>query len=287
MTHPEILTGAGPLLSQYDVVFCDIWGVVHNGRTAYEAGCAALAQFRQQGGTVILVSNAPRTAIAVAGILEEKGVREDCWDAIVPSGDLALARAAALGLANVHHIGPDRDLDIFDGSDLARVPMAEAEAILCTGLIDDRRERAEDYRPRLETARGLGLPFICANPDLVVDVGGDLLLCAGSIAAIYETMGGEVYWAGKPFAVAYEAAAAYAARLRGAPVTRERILAIGDAVRTDIAGASTYGIDALFIGQGIHRDEIMPAGAFDAAALTKLFAGDVPQPVAAMMGLAW
>jgi HAD superfamily hydrolase (TIGR01459 family) len=274
-------------LSNYDVLFCDVWGVVHNGQTAYIDGCAALRQFREAGGTVVLVSNAPRTARSVAKVLDEKNVPPDCWDAIVPSGDQALIFAREQSFSRVHHIGPDRDLDLFDDVPLARVPLADSQAVLCTGLIDDRRETAEHYRPRLAEALDLELTFICANPDLVVDVGGDLLPCAGSIAAVYEDMGGHVYWAGKPFAPAYEMALRNAEALRGARVEKDRILAIGDAVRTDMAGARDFGIDALFIGQGIHSDQVMPKGALDPEALAGLFDGNAPRAVAAMAGLAW
>jgi HAD superfamily hydrolase (TIGR01459 family) len=283
---PPILSNAGPLLAGYDVLFCDVWGVVHNGRTAYREGCLALSQFREQGGTVILVSNAPRTAVAVRRILDEKGVPGGICDAIVPSGDLARAYAAQRGFAYVHHIGPDRDLDVFDGSDLVRVGLEEAEAIFCTGLIRDRQETGEDYRAPLLPAVERGLPLICANPDLVVDVGGTLLPCAGAIATVYEDLGGEVFWAGKPFATAYQSAMEMAARLRGGPIEKSRILAIGDAVRTDIAGAVDYGIDALFIGQGIHRDAVMPNGELVAGPLANLFEGQ-PAAIAAMATLRW
>lgn len=283
---PPIVEHAGPLLQGYDVVFCDVWGVVHNGRRAYTEGCAALHSFRQAGGTVILVSNAPRTAQGVAGVLADKGVPENCWDAIVPSGDLALAHAAVCGYRRVHHIGPDRDLDVFDDVALARVPLDAAEAVFCTGLIRDRHESGEDYRAMLQPAADRGLPFICANPDLVVDVGGDLLPCAGAIAKVYEDLGGAVYWAGKPFATAYEAAARKAHSLRNANIDKARVLAIGDAVRTDIAGAVAYGIEALFIGQGIHREAVMPDGAIVEGALAELFAGQ-PQAIAAMSTLRW
>ena len=287
MRAPPILTQARDLLANYDVVFCDVWGVVHNGRTAYEDGCAALTRFRNTGGTVILVSNAPRTARVVAGILDEKGVPRNCWDAIVPSGDLALAHTRANNFARIHHIGPDRDLDLFNNIGLERVAMPAAQAILCTGLIDDREQTAEHYRPQLEQAHRMDLPFICANPDLVVDVGGDLLPCAGSIATIYEAIGGDVYWAGKPFAPAYETATRHAEQLRRTDAGKQRTLAIGDSVRTDIAGARAYGIDALFIGQGIHRDAVMPDGAFARDALAELFTNDAPDAIAAMTELAW
>jgi len=282
----RIVSNAGPLLTEYDVLFCDVWGVVHNGVHAYEEGCAALSEFRKRGGTVILVSNAPRTANIVRTILDEKGVPDDIADAIVPSGDLARHFAHKQAVKNVHHIGPDRDLDVFDGSGLQRVDLKEADAIFCTGLIRDREETGENYRKRLQPAAEQGLTLICANPDLVVDVGGTLYPCAGAIAKVYESLGGSVHWAGKPFAMAYEYSRQIASGLRGGNIDKSRILAIGDAVRTDIAGAAQFGIDSLFIGQGIHRDAIMPNGELDAAAMARVFAGQ-PKANAAMTTLRW
>ncbi|MFT5510302.1 MAG: HAD superfamily hydrolase (TIGR01459 family) [Hyphomicrobiaceae bacterium] len=284
---PPIIANAGDLLARYDVLFCDIWGVVHNGQTAYVEGCAALKQFRDNGGTVVLVSNAPRTPKIVAKILAEKHVPEDCWDAIVSSGGIAIAHAAERGFTRVHHIGPDRDLDVFDGSGLERVSLADAEAIFCTGLQHDRREIGEDYRARLTAPAARSLPLICANPDLIVDVGDVQLPCAGAIAVVYESLDAPVYWAGKPHATAYGAAIKHAAQLRGTSIDKTRVLAIGDAVRTDIAGAVAFGIDALFIAQGIHRKEVAPNGTIDPAALASIFASDAPQAIAAMMSLRW
>ena len=285
-SYPPIIEHAGPLFDGYDVLFCDVWGVVHNGRTAYVEGCAALHRFRERGGTVVLVSNAPRTASVVADILASKDVPDNCWDAIISSGDLARNHANERRFAEVHHIGADRDLDVFDNSGLTRVPLDDADAIFCTGLIHDRRETGDDYRPRLETALARAMPFICANPDLVVDVGGDLLPCAGAIAKVYEDMGGNVFWAGKPYAPAYAAAMDKASQLRNDDVKKQRILAIGDSVRTDVAGAAAFGVDVLFIGQGIHREVIMPSGQLVGSELETLFASQ-PQAVAAMASLRW
>ena len=284
---PKIIDNAGELLARYDVVFCDVWGVVHNGRTAYIEGCSALERFRHAGGTVILVSNAPRTPSVVADVLDEKNVPTDCWDAIVSSGGLALKYAAEQNITRVYHIGPDRDLDIFNGANLERVEPDDAEAILCTGLLDDRNETGEHYRERLASSVDRGLPLICANPDLIVDVGELQLPCAGAIAAVYEDMGGAVHWAGKPHAAAYVAAMDRAKQLRVGAMSKDRILAIGDAVRTDITGAAAFGIDALFIGQGIHRTQVMRAGELDEGALRELFSGDTPRATAAMATLRW
>ncbi len=282
-----VIARAGVLFGRYDVLFCDVWGVVHDGMKAYPSAGEAFARFRASGGTVLLLSNSPMPADWVARVLDEKGVRRDSWDAIVSSGDLTLERVAAIGVKRVHHIGTARDLPLFASMPATRVAFDEAEAIVCTGLVDDRNETAETYRPLLEVALGRDLPFLCANPDLIVDVGGELLLCAGVIAELYESMGGEVYWAGKPYLPVYQRALETVTRLRGGPVARERILAIGDAVRTDIAGAAAFGVDSLFIGQGIHRDEVLRDGTFDLAGLERLMAEQPDRPVAAMVGVAW
>jgi HAD superfamily hydrolase (TIGR01459 family) len=284
---PPIVTGAGNLLQSYDVVFCDVWGVVHNGRAAYPAAGAALASFRARGGTVVLLSNAPMPEPDVARLLDDRRVRRDAWDALVTSGDITRAHLEAQRFSAVHHIGPDRDLGVFEGLPIRRVPLAEAQAIVCTGLDDDRNETGETYRPLLAEALARRLPMVCANPDLVVDVDGVLLPCAGAIAAIYEEMGGDVYWAGKPYAPAYEMALRTAERLRSKPVLRGRILAIGDAPRTDIAGAIAFGIDALLIAHGIHREDLMPAGTLLPERVARLLAPPAPRPVAVMPELAW
>ena len=284
---PRIIERAGPLLASYDVVLSDVWGVVHDGARAYEAAGAAFARFRAQGGTVVLLSNAPMPAGWVARVLDDKGVRRDSWDAIVSSGDIALAHVASQGWRRVHHIGPPRDLPLMEAMPVARVGLDEAEALVCTGLIDDRRETAASYRLLLARALERSLPLVCANPDLIVDVGGELLPCAGVIGEAYAAMGGAVYWAGKPHAPAYELAMATAGRLRGAMPPADRVLAIGDAVRTDIAGASAFGLASLFIGQGIHRDEVVADGRILPEGLARVLEGQPARPLAAMVGVAW
>jgi HAD superfamily hydrolase (TIGR01459 family) len=283
-----IIQHAGPLLGRYKVLFCDIWGVVHDGLTAYPGANDALPRFRRAGGTVVLVSNAPRPGPSVARLLDEKAVSRDAWDAIVSSGDIALSHIADVGYKRLHRIGPGRrDGSFFDQLPGPDTPIDDADAIVCTGLNRDRVEQAEAYLPLLEQGLARRLPFVCANPDLAVHVGDDLLPCAGSIAAIYEAMGGEVFWAGKPHRVAYETALERAADLTGGPVDRSTVLAIGDAVRTDIAAAAGAGVDALLIAGGLHRDELMSGGAIDRARLTDLLKPPAPQPVAAMVHLAW
>jgi HAD superfamily hydrolase (TIGR01459 family) len=286
--HPPIVAHAGPLLAGYDVMFCDVWGVLHDGHRAFASAIDALFRFKAGGGTVVLVSNAPVPEEGVAAMLDSRGVPRAAYDAIVASGDIALRHVADQGYRRVFCIGPaDRDSLTFRRLTAERADLDTADAILCTGLNDDRNETAETYRPLLERARARGLPFVCANPDLVVDVGGRQYLCAGAIADLYERMDGEVFWAGKPHTNAYETARAAAERVRGAPVARERIIAIGDSVRTDMKGAQAYGIPAIFVASGIHRDEAMGGGALRPDQLERLFAPPAPTPLAVMERFAW
>ena len=285
---PPILSNAGSILARYDAVFCDVWGVMHNGRAAYQESGDALARFRTAGGTVVLVSNAPVPAAGVERVLERTGVRRDAWDAIVCSGDIALAHVAEKGYRRLHRIGPARRDSLL----FARLPgphaaLADADAIVCTGLVDDSSHTVETYRDLIEEGVARTLPFVCANPDLVVDVGPKRYLCAGSIAAEYERCGGAVFWAGKPHPTAYEAALKRAAELRGTEPVLTRILAIGDAVRTDLAAAQGMGVDAVFIASGIHN-EVMVDGAIDPDQLASLFgAPGTPPAIAAMTQLRW
>jgi len=285
---PPILSAAGALLGGYDVILCDVWGVVHNGRDAFTTACTALERFRRGGGTVVLLSNAPVPNDAVAAMLDWRRVPRSAYDVIVSSGDIALSHVVRHGYVRHHAVGPlDRDAALFRRLPGKPVALADADSIVCSGLADDETETAESYRPLLEVALARRLPFVCANPDLVVDVAGRLYICAGAIAAIYEEMGGSVFWAGKPHAPAYAAALARAADIRGIPTPLRRTLAIGDALRTDLRGAERAGIDAMFIGAGIHRHDCMTADELDPDKLARLFAPGSPRAIAAMPVLAW
>ena len=287
-TSVPILDRAGELLARYDVLFCDVWGVVHDGFKALAAADEALIRFRKDGGTVILVSNAPVPNHQVAATLDSRQVSRSACDGIVSSGDLALGYVREIGYERIYAIGPrDRDAALFDAVPGRLVDFADAEAILCSGLNDDINESAESYRPLLETALARKLPFVCANPDLVVDVGGRLYLCAGAIADLYEKLGGEVYWAGKPHLPAYGSAHVFAEKIRGASIPKDRILGIGDAVRTDLKAAENFGVDALFIAGGIHREDTLIDGAICPERLRELLNPKAPVAVAAMPYLAW
>ncbi|KMO37756.1 HAD family hydrolase [Methylobacterium tarhaniae] len=268
--HPgevAILDGIAGIAAGFDLILCDVWGVLHDGVHAHRAAGEALTRFRAQPGErprrVVLLSNAPRPGSAVQAQLDGFGVPRSAYDAIVTSGDLTRRLLAERAGAPVHHLGPDRDLPIFDGLDLARGGPDEAAHVVVTGLLDDETETAADYRARLEPWAGRGVTLICANPDLVVERGERLIPCAGAIAALYEEMGGRVVYAGKPHVPVYEAVLATAEALDGgAPLPRDRVLAIGDAIRTDVAGARAFGIAALLVARGIHAEELgVAAGA--------------------------
>lgn len=285
---PPVLDRVGALLQNYDVLFCDVWGVVHNGVTAFEGACAALIRFRKKGGTVILVSNAPVPKHRVEAMLESRNVPAGTWDDIVSSGDIALRHIAERGFKRLYLIGPrDRDQAFFNALEAKSVRLDDADAIACTGFNDDRTEKPQDYIPLLKKAHAFKMPFVCANPDLLVDVGGTLLYCAGAIADIYEHMGGRVFWAGKPHLSAYETAHRRAEGLRDSNVPRSKCLVIGDAIRTDLKGAENFGCNALFVASGIHRHEAMDGHALSPAKLAALFPQGTPGAVAAIDELRW
>ena len=292
MTNVPILTGARDLLPAYDVVFCDVWGVVHNGRVHYAEACDALMRFRAGGGRVVLVTNAPRPNPPIREQLDALGVPREAFDDIVTSGDVTLALIAAHGNAPLHHIGPQRDLSVFEilqrqtGHAPPLVPLSEATYVVATGLYDDE-DTPDQYDKVLAIMSGRDLEFISANPDLIVHVGEKLLYCSGAIAQRYEGIGGRVIQAGKPYAPIYDRALTLAEGLLGHQVDKTRVLAIGDAIRTDVKGACDFGVDALFITAGVHRDELHPTATLDEAAFHRLAASVESQPKAAMTALRW
>lgn len=242
----------------YQVLFCDLWGCVHNGREAYPAAISALQRYRQGGGRVALMTNAPRPRRFVAEQIARMGVPQDAGDDIVTSGDAAQdAMFSGQVGRRVWHVGPERDLGFFTettdsrAGDLVRVPLEDAEGIVVTGPYDDLTETPEDYRERLEAAAARGLPLLCANPDIVVDMGEQRLYCAGALAQLYEEMGGKALYFGKPHAPIYDLA-----RRRLGVGPEIPALAIGDGIGTDVAGAIGQGIDSLFVTGGLAAEHM-------------------------------
>lgn len=253
----EVIAGLAPIASRYDLILCDVWGVLHNGLEAHPGAGEALSRYRARGGSVVLISNAPRPGSAVLEQLDELRVPRAAYDAIVTSGDLTRNAIIERIGQTLHHIGPARDRPLFAGLELSFGDLERADYVVCTGLLDDERETAEDYRPTLRRMLERRLLMVCANPDLVVERGDALIPCAGALALLYEREGGAVFYAGKPHLPVYEAALAIGTRLnRGTPIPRERVLAVGDAIRTDIAGAVAAGMPSLLVADGIHALEM-------------------------------
>jgi HAD superfamily hydrolase (TIGR01459 family) len=275
-----------PLATGYDAVLSDVWGVIHNGVAATPEPCDALMRFRAKGGTVALITNAPRPGAVVTKFLDKLNVPRAAYDTIVSSGDVTRAVIVKRPGKNVFHIGPERDLGIFEGLDLRFVPLEQADYVVCTGLTDDETETPESYRALLTKVRGRKLFMVCGNPDLVVERGDRLVYCAGAIADLYGELGGEVLYAGKPHPPIYQECLTRITALRGSEPARARVLAIGDSVRTDLTGAAGMGIDCLFVTAGIHAEELGRERP-EAAELDEIFASAPAKPKAVTNKLKW
>jgi HAD superfamily hydrolase (TIGR01459 family) len=236
---------------RYPVWFCDIWGVVHNGVKPFASTVDALIKHRRNGGTVVLVSNSPRTCVGVERQLEPIGVDPQSHDAIVTSGDVTRTLMTEHGGGKVFHLGPERTLSLFEGLAIKRTDLAAAHAVVCTGLFDDSKETPDDYVSLLRDMKRRNLVMICANPDKMVRFDDRLLYCAGSLAEAYLAIGGKVLMAGKPYRPIYELAMREAARYRGASFGLDKILAIGDGPETDIRGGADFGIDVVLVADGV------------------------------------
>ncbi len=287
ISSPPFTTHFSTLASDYDVVLCDVWGVVHNGITAFTDACNALMRFRRQGGTVVLITNAPRPGEVVMTLLDRLMVPRAAYDAIVSSGDVTRAIIGARAGQRVFHVGPERDVPIFEGLETRLAPIESADYVVCSGLFDDRTETPQDYNALIATLRERGLTMVCANPDLVVERGDQLVYCAGAIADLYGAAGGSVIYAGKPFRPIYEQAMDAARSARGRRIEHRRVLTIGDSVRTDLKGAVAFGVDCLFVTGGIHAEELGGRDHPDAAALDDIFAAAGLVPKAVTQRLVW
>jgi len=286
-TVPAFSSHFATVAPNYDVLLSDVWGVVHNGVAASPNACDALRQFRVRGGTVVLITNAPRPGDFVQKFIDNLKVPRESYDAIVSSGDVTRALVRERAGQRIAHIGPERDLPLFDGLGAALAPIDDADYVVCSGLHDDTKEGPDDYEHVIAAMLKRKLPMICANPDIVVERGEHLIYCAGAIADRYAARGGEVIYAGKPYRPIYEQAMAAARNARGRDTAPERVLAIGDSVRTDLKGSAAFGIDCLFVTAGIHAEELGGRHSPDATALAAMFKDAQVAPKFVMQQLTW
>jgi HAD superfamily hydrolase (TIGR01459 family) len=291
----RLLHGLSEIASRYRLIICDVWGVLHNGLQAFDGAVDALERFRAGGGGVVLLTNSPNPGRFVTTQLDRLGVARGAYDAIVSSGDVTVSILAKRADVSLFHLGPPDETALFEevfaltGKLPQKVPLKQAQFVLCTGLVDPMRETPADYDAILAAMLARNLELLCANPDILVEDGGQVFYCAGAIAERYARAGGKVIMAGKPFAPIYaralELARATGHRLAG----NDAILAIGDTIATDIKGAQMQGFDSLFVTAGIHRKELHGnlTNALDQTLLRQFMeAGDFG-PTAAIPELVW
>jgi HAD superfamily hydrolase (TIGR01459 family) len=281
------LAGLSEISGRYDALFCDVWGVVHNGIAAHPTAVEALLAYRRAGGRVILITNAPRPSAPIIAMLDLFGVPRQAYDAVVSSGDATRVMIAPYRGRVIHHVGPPIiDDALYEGLGVIRGSAEEAEAVIVTDL-DNDDDTPEMYDERMALWLERKLPLICANPDKVVEVGDKILYCGGAIADVYAERGGKVLMAGKPFLPIYEEVLRLAEAAAGHAIERRRVLAIGDSVRTDATGAAAFGIDLLFITGSIHADELNAFGTPDPDAVYDLVAPSGAKLAGYMPRLAW
>jgi len=263
---------------RYAAIFCDVWGVIHNGLSGFDNALAALAIAREKGIAVILITNSPRPAAGVTAQLDSFGIPGE-WDRIVTSGDVT-RELIRNGPRRQFHLGPERDLAIFDGIDVELVEEREASIVVCTGLYDDENDDPSDYAEQLRRMRSRDLPMICANPDIIAERGHRMVWCAGALARDYGLMGGRTLIAGKPHRPIYDAAMEAAEAALGRSLASGEVLAIGDGMMTDVKGAADYGIDVLYVSAGIHAADYGDPDRPDAGRLAAFLAKHGHAPVA-------
>jgi HAD superfamily hydrolase (TIGR01459 family) len=286
---PLPIAGLSELVSTYDALLCDVWGVIHNGREAFRDACAALARYRAEQGPVILISNSPRPSGPVIAQMRGLGVPDAAWTTLVTSGDVTRHELALRAPGPAWAIGPMRDAPLYEGTgvEFAETP-EEAAFVSCTGPFDDEIETPEDFRERFEVCLDRKLVMVCANPDKVVQRGSKTIYCGGALADLYATMGGEVVMAGKPYSPIYDACYAEAERLLGKRPEKSRLLAIGDGLATDVTGANAEGLDCLFLASGIHSADVTDAAGALAPDVAADFLGEAGLTARYVaIGLSW
>ncbi len=283
MTKFSIISGIRDVAQNYDAMLCDAWGVVHNGVTLFPGAADAMIEFRKSRGPIVILTNAPRPSSIIPGQLDRLGLPRAAYDSIVTSGDATRAEIEARLPAPAYRIGPEKDDPLFEGLAIEFASVADAGFVVCTGLVDDQHDAPEDYCPVLEEAAARNLTMVCANPDVVVNWGGRIIWCAGALAQIYQQLGGDVVYGGKPHAPIYRIAHAAIENAHGGPIDPSRVLAIGDGLATDIEGANRQAIDAVLVAGagGIHE------GSADAASIAARLEEANVHAIAAAERLTW
>jgi HAD superfamily hydrolase (TIGR01459 family) len=285
---PLLIPGLAAIAPGYTGILCDVWGVLHNGVAAFEHAHTALSTYRREtGGSVVLITNAPRPAPSVEKQLALLGVPADAFDAVVTSGDVTRNLLRKNAGAKTLHIGPDRDLPVYDDTGVVFGTEEEADLICCTGLFDDVTETPDDYRDQFETLVARGLQMICANPDIVVERGDKLVWCAGALARLYEDLGGQVSIVGKPHRPIYDLALERLGEVRGGAMDKQQVLAVGDGLPTDIRGAVSQDLDVLFITAGIHSADFGPSDTPEETLIRRRLVEEGLTARAAMPRLSW
>lgn len=281
------LAGLSEISARYEAVLSDVWGVVHNGVAAHPSAVVALQAYRRSGGRVVLITNAPRPSRSIVPQLDRLGVPRDAYDAIVSSGDATRSMLAEYRGRVIHHVGPPTDDNpLYEGLELTRGSAEAADAVVVTDL-DTDNDTPDMYNDRVALWLARNLPMIVANPDRVVEHGEQLIYCGGALGDLYEARGGMVRMAGKPYRPIYQEALRLVEKAAGKPVPRDRILAIGDSVRTDAIGAAGFGIDLLFITGSIHAGELDAFGEPDPEAIRRLVEPSGVTLAGFMPRLAW
>jgi HAD superfamily hydrolase (TIGR01459 family) len=281
------MSSLSDIVGDYDAILSDVWGVIHNGVEAHPSAVDALRRYRQSGGRVVLITNAPRPSPPIMEMLDDLRVPRDAYDAMVSSGDVTRAMISHYRGQVLHYVGPANDNDgLFEGFDITLGSPEDAKAVIVTDL-DDDDETPDDYNERIGVWLKRGLPMICANPDRVVEHGNQLIYCGGALADVYEARGGRIHMAGKPYRPIYDEALKAAEAAAGRTLDRSRMLAIGDSVRTDAIGAANAGLDLLFVTGSIHAEELDAFGAADPAKIRELVAPSGVRLKAFMPRLAW
>jgi HAD superfamily hydrolase (TIGR01459 family) len=287
MTSPTPIQGLSELAGRYDVLLCDVWGVIHNGRESFPEACAALARFRAEVGPVILISNAPRPHPPVVEQLDALGVPREAWTRLVTSGDATRPLLAQRAPGPVWAIGPEHQEVLYHDLGMAFGDHTDAAFISVTGPYDDENDEPGDYRDRFVACVARGLDLICANPDIVVQRGDKLIYCGGALAQLYESLGGRAFMAGKPYAPIYEMALSQAEAELGRPIDAARVLCVGDGLPTDVRGANARKLDILFVANGIHGAETVGPEGLNLHVIDDLLRQEGLQATWAIADMAW